>query len=165
MGLRRLTPWLCATLLIAIAWRAWRATAAPFERPVHRAARPYTRTRSNRYVDSIVTRPSSSAHTPWQGNRYVYRHGILARPSSRARTPWRGNRYVDRDGILPYQRCGANGSAIGPPPLHAQYTAANARYDLVILAASAWGQAHGAGEAPDLQVIELLAFDPKTSFA
>ena len=87
----------------------------------------------------------------------VRSHRRLARPIGS--TLWRGNRYIDRDGILPYQRCGANATAVGPAPLHTQYTTGNATYDLVVLAASVWGQAHGARDAPDLHVVEILAFD------
>lgn len=81
------------------------------------------------------------------------------RHNSRSRQRWRGNKYVSRDGILPYQRCGVNSTSLGPRPLHAAYSAANKTYDLVVLAASVWGNAHDGSVPPNLDTVEFLAFD------
>ena len=75
--------------------------------------------------------------------------------------PWRGNKFIAREGILPYQKCGANSSVGGARPLHTVYQAGNASYDLLVLAASVWGQSHSQSRnahAPILETVDFLAF-------
>jgi hypothetical protein len=89
-------------------------------------------------------------------------HDILDGIQSNKNEPntarWRNNFYIRDDGILPYARCGSDKQIEGTFPLFSRFRIGSDVFDLMILAASVWGESFFDGMPSSLISIELLAY-------